>query len=206
MTKHSWDKLADRETISRTITALKKNGIAASLIKTGHDAKQKVLKLIPSGAEVMMMTSTTLDTIGLAQEIVESGRYQSVRKKLNAMDWKTQGAEMKKIGAAPVWAIGSVHAVTEEGQVIIASNTGSQLSAYVYGASHVVWVVGAQKVVKNIEMGIKRVYEYTLLLESERAKKAYGAPGSNVSKLLIVNKEVEAGRITMFIVNEVLGF
>ena len=123
-----------------------------------------------------------------------------------SMDRKTQGREMQKIGATPDWTIGSVHAVTEEGQVLIASNTGSQLPAYAYGSSHVIWVVGTQKIVKNIDQGIKRVYEHSLPLESERAKKAYGVPGSFVSKILIVNKEISPGRVVIIFINEKLGF
>ena len=121
------------------------------------------------------------------------------------MDQKIQGAEMKKLGAAPEWAIGSVHAVTEDGKVVVASATGSQLPAYAYGSLHVLWIVGAQKIVKDMNEATKRVYEYVLPLESERAMKAYGM-GSNVNKELIFNKEVTPGRITMIIVKEKIGF
>jgi len=121
------------------------------------------------------------------------------------MDRKTQGLEMQKLGAAPEWAVGSVHAVTEDGKVIIASASGSQLPSYAYGSSHVVWVVGSQKIVKDLDEGMKRVREYVLPLESERAMKAYGQP-SSINKLLILNKEANPGRITMVIVKEKLGF
>jgi len=89
--------------------------------------------------------------------------------------------------------------------VMIASATGSQLPAYVYGSSHVIWIVGSQKIVKDMEEGLKRIYEYVFPLENERAMKAYGM-GSGVNKLLIVNKEVSLGRITIIIVKEKLGF
>ena len=200
-----WNKLADKESIDKTIEALKANGIDAKFVETGSEAKKKILEILPEGSEVMNMTSVTLDAIGVTQEIVESERFNSVHKKLMSLDMKTQGLEMQKMGAAPEWAVGSVHAVTEDGHVLIASNSGSQLPAYAYGASHVIWVVGAQKVVKNTEEGIKRIYEYVLPLENERAKKAYGV-GSGVSKLLIINKERIPGRLILILVNEVLGF
>ncbi len=200
-----WNKLADKETIDKTIEALKANGIDAKFVETGEDAKRLVLSIIPEGTEVMNMTSMTLETIGLSQELNESGKYNSVRNKLNTMDRTTHGAEMQKMGAAPEWTMGSVHAVTEDGHLLVASNTGSQLPAYVYGASHVVWVVGAQKIVKNTDEGIKRIYEYVLPLEDERAQKAYGV-GSGVSKLLIINKEKTPGRLNLILVGEKLGF
>jgi len=198
-------QLADDETINRAVSALKASGVEAVVVENGQEAKQKVFEIIPEGAEVMNMSSVTLDTSSIAEEIVGSGRYNSVRNQLNKMDRKTQGSQMQKMGAAPEWAVGSVHAVTEDGKVLIASNTGSQLPAYAYGSAHVVWVVGAQKVVKNLDEAIKRIYEYSLPLENERAKKAYGM-GSNVSKILILNKEISPGRISMVIVKEKLGF
>lgn len=202
----NWNQLADKNTIDKTIKALQVNGINAKFFETSQEAVKEVFSEIPEGAEIMNMTSLTLDTLGISKEIVESGKYNPVRKKLENMDRVTQSLKMQKIGAAPEWAIGSVHAVTEDGHVLIASNTGSQLPAYVYGSAHVIWVVGAQKIVQNIDEGMKRIYEYVLPLESERAKKAYGVAGSNVSKVLIVNKEIKPGRITLILVNEVLGF
>ena len=198
-------QLANESKIERTVSALKANGIDALVAENGDEAKRKILELLPAGAEVMDMTSTTLDTIGISKEIQDSGKFNSVRKKLFSMDRKTQSSEMRKIGSAPDWAIGSVHAVTEDGNVLIASASGSQLPAYAFGAAHVIWVVGIQKIVKNIEEGMKRIYEYSLPLESERARKAYGVPGSSVNKLLITNKEMP-GRITLIFVKENLGF
>ena len=116
---------------------------------------------------------------------------------------------MQKIGAAPEWTLGSVHAVTEDGKVVIASNTGSQLAAYAYGAPHVIWVVGTQKLVSNLDDAMKRIYDYVLPLETIRFRKAYNQPEtahSNVSKLLIINKEVNPKRITIIFVKEKLGF
>jgi len=197
--------LADQATIEKTAEALEKNGIHVLTAETGAEAKEKVFELIPEGAEVMNMSSTTLETIGVAEEIMESGRYNAVKKELMSMDRETDGLKMQKLGAAPEWAIGSVHAVTEDGKVLIASASGSQLPAYAGGSSHVLWIVGAQKLVKDFDDGIKRLHEYSLPLEDERARKAYGM-GSGVNKILVVNKEFMEGRITMIIVKEKLGF
>lgn len=202
-----WDELASDKIIQNTISALQRNGIEALVVSNSEEAKKKVLGLIPQGSEVMTMTSTTLDSVGLSEEINKAGgTFKPIKDKLYAMDRKTQGQEMNRLGAAPQFAVGSVHAVTEDGHVLIASNTGSQLPAYAYGALHAIWVVGAQKIVKNTDEGIKRIHEHSLPLESERAKKAYGVAGSAVNKILIVNKEVQPGRITMIFVKEKLGF
>ena len=203
-----FNKLASEDVINKTVEALKQNGIEAFVAESGEEAKKKVYELVPKGSEIMIMTSETLRTLGIEQEINESADYVAIKKKIAAMG-KDQAREKKMLGAAPEVAMGSVHAVTEDGRVLIASNTGSQLPAYAYGADNVVWVVGAQKLVKDVEEGKKRIYEYVLPLETVRARKAYGLPetwNSNPSKILEVSREVTPGRIKMVIVKEVLGF
>ncbi len=195
--------LASDPQIDRTLKALEAHGIHALLAQNGAEAKQLVFENIPDGAEVFTATSRTLDTLNIPEEI--NKRYDSVRVRLASMDNKTQTREMIKLGATPEYMVGSVHAVTEDGTVVIASNTGSQLAGYVASAAHVIWVVGTQKIVPNLDEAIKRIYEYTLPLEDERILQAYGI-NSNVSKLLIVHKEVMPGRTTMILVKENLGF
>jgi L-lactate utilization protein LutC len=204
-----WKKLAAQDSIERTLKALKANGIEASLAANAAEAKQKVLAMLPAGAEVFTMTSITLETTGLAKEINEPGRYDSIRNKLNTMDSKTQERAMRKLCAAPDFAIGSVHAVTEGGTLVIASNTGSQLPSYAYSAGKVIWVIGAQKIVKDVDEGQQRLREYVLGMETMRARKAYGLPenwNSFYSKILLFNREINPGRVHVVLVNEVLGF
>ncbi len=200
-----YNQLAGEVIIKKTVSALKDNGIETLVVENGLEAKEKVISMLSDKAEVMTMSSVTLDTLEISKEINESGKYNSIKKKLSTMNRETQSLEMQKLGAAPEWTVGSVHAVTEDGKVIIASNTGSQFGAYAYAAPHVIWVVGAQKIVKGLDTGLKRIYEYTLKRETERMLKVHGIP-SNVSKLLIINKEIRPGRITMIIVKEILGF
>lgn len=203
--KETFGIVAEDDSIQKAIMALGENGISATAVDNSEEAKEMVLGMIPRGAEVMTMTSVTLDTIGISKEINEGGRYESVRQKLTSLSKEKNADEMQKMGAAPDWVIGSVHAVTEDGKVIIASATGSQLPAYAYGSSHVVWVVGAQKIVQDLLEGMKRVQEYVFPLENERAMKAYGV-GSGINKILTISKEVNPDRIKMIIVKEKLGF
>ena len=195
-----------KETINATMSALHSNNIEAVVVASKSEVLSKIKELIPEGAEVMTMTSVTLDECGVSRFVDESGYYSSVRKQLNNMDRETQGHEMQMLGAAPHNVLGSVHAVTQDGKVLVASNTGSQLPAYAYGSSNVIWVVGAQKIVTDLNAGIERIYSYVLPKESVRVQSAYGMKESFVSKLLIFNREANPGRVKMIIVEEVLGF
>ena len=155
------------------------------------------------------MTSVTLEATGLAKEINESGKYVSVRNNLFSMNQQTQAREMRKLGASPDFAVGSAHAVLESGTVVVASLTGSQLPAYAYGAGTLIWVVGAQKIVKDLDEGHRRIHEYILGLESERARKAYNLPPefrTYPNKVLLFNREINPGRVKLILVNEVVGF
>lgn len=205
----SWNSIPSKETIDKTIAALAANGIEAVYVKTSTEARDKVLGMIPKAAEVMTMSSVTVDSIGLGKEVNESGNFESAKRKLYTMDQKTQGREMRKYGAAPDVAVGSVHAVTETGSLVIASMTGSQLPAYAYGSGTVILVVGVNKLVKDLEEGMKRLEEHVVPLESERARKAYGLPEgykSSPSKVLVFNREIQPGRVKLVLVGEVLGF
>jgi L-lactate utilization protein LutC len=197
--------LASDARIGRTVKALEANNIHAIVAENGADAQKILYELVPANAEVFTSSSETLKALGVVEEIDKSGRYNSIREKLVMMDRTTQSREMEKLGATPEYMIGSVHAVTETGQVIIASKTGSQLSGYVSAAAHVIWVVGTQKIVQNLQEGMERVEEYVLPLESARAMKAYGVE-SSINKLLVVNKEFRPGRTTIIFVKENLGF
>ncbi len=202
-----WNTPASDEILSKTASSLKANGINPVIVNTRQEAKEKVLALLPIGAEVMNMTSQTLTAIGIVDEIKKSGRYNSIHNTILSLDKETQLRKMKELRSVPNWAIGSVHAVTEDGQILIASGTGSQIPAYAYGANHVIWVVGTQKIVKDIDEGIKRIYEHSLSLESERINALYGGTGgSSVNRILIVTKESVPERTTMILVKEMLGF
>jgi hypothetical protein len=198
-------QLASDEQIERTVKALESNGIHAVVAENGEEAKRIFFELVPEGAEIFLGASVTLETLGIKDVIDKSGHFNAVRPKMFAMDRATQGREIRKLGGAPDYAAGSVHAVTEDGQVLIASNTGSQLGPYASGGGKVIWVVGAQKLVKDLDEGFRRIYEYDLPLETEHMRQLYNM-GTNVNKVLVVNREIRPDRITMIIVKEELGY
>jgi hypothetical protein len=211
MTKHgliiNWDfaKLASEEQIRSAAKALEENNIHVLIAQNGEEAEEMLFDLLPAGAEVFTASSQTLEQLEIPAKLEKSGQYNLVREKLKEMDPRTQNREMVKLGATPEYVLGSIHAVTEDGQVLVASNTGSQLAPYAASAAKVIWVVGAQKIVRDLEEGIQRIEEYAYPREDERLRSAKGVP-SAVNKVLFVNKEVQPGRVTMIIVKAELGY
>jgi hypothetical protein len=200
-----FSRLNSVERLNSVAQALNHNGFQAQSVETGAEARQIVASLLPEGAEVFNNTSRTLESIGVADDIERSGRYEPLRLRLFGMDREMQAREMRVLAAAPDYVVGSAHAVTEEGSLLIASASGSQLGPIVSGAAHVILVIGGQKVVADLEAGIRRIYEYSLPLEDLRAREAYGLP-SGVNNILIMNKVVAPDRVTAILVHEVLGF
>jgi acyl-CoA hydrolase len=198
-------QLASEQQIENTVQALQAHGIQVVVFDTGEEASKHVLNLIPDGAQVYNSPSSTLEGIGLAEQIEHANSFQPVRALAAKLDYVTQHNEMRKLIAAPDILVGSVQAITEQGEILIASASGSQLGAAAIGANKVIWVVSTQKLVHTLEDGFRRVREHSLPLESERAKQVYGQ-GSAINKLLTINAEHEPGRITIVLVKQQLGF
>jgi len=202
---NKWNKLADKTVVEETIENLKQRNINSFFVETGNEAKEKVLELLPKGSKVLAAQSQTVNNIGLTDEIENSGNYISIRKEYMSFDREKEADKIRISRSIPDFIVGSINAITKQGEALIASNTGSQIAAYAGGAGKIIWVIGTQKIVDNLDVGFKRIYDYVLSLESARLKKIYGVE-SNVSKLLIFNKEVVPGRVTIIFVNESLGF
>ena len=197
--------LASDAQIDRTAAALARNGFASLVVDSGAEARDAVRSILPIGAEVFNNTSRTLETIGIAEDIERSGLYQSLRPRLYRMDREMQAREMRQLAAAPDFVVGSVHAVTEDGSVLIASASGSQLGPLVSGAGHVILVIGGQKIGADVGTGLRRLDEYCFPLEDRRAREAYGVP-SGVNNVLIINRAIAPNRISAVLVRQSLGF
>jgi hypothetical protein len=196
---------ADRARLERVVPALEARGFRAQIADDGDHARRLVLDEIPEGAEVHTALSETLRELGITAEIDESGRYDSIRLKLAALDRETQGREMRKLGAAPDHIIGSAAAITDDGVILVGSGSGSQLGPYAYSAGSVTLVVGHQKLVRDHEEGLRRIHQYSLPREYVRMQSAGYPGGSLLAKVLTIYAQPR-GRIRVILVPESLGF
>jgi L-lactate utilization protein LutC len=202
-----WAELASEDTVKRTRESLEARGIRVEFLQKREEALKRIIDMIPQGAEVMTGSSTTLQEIGFV-DLLTSGKHKWNNLKGAIVKEKDslKQMELRKRSITAEYFLGSVHAVTQSGEVIVVSNTGSQLPSYAYSSNNVVWVVGAQKIVLDMEDGMKRVREYCLPLEDNRMKRA-GFRGSAIGKILIFERETLPKRtVTLIFVNEKLGF
>jgi hypothetical protein len=196
--------LPDDQTLAATVVALEEHGFSVEVVDDLDAARAAVLARIPEGSSVMTNTSVTLQETGIADGIDVGGPYESARNEMMALDFATQLQEMKAVAGQPDYALGSVHAVTRDGTLVIASASGSQLASYAWGAANVIFVVGAQKLVATAEAARERIIGHSLPLEDARAYAAYGQ-NSRIGKVLEIHQE-DPGRIHVVLIRQVIGF
>src|SRR3954452_453443 len=196
--------LPDDATLAQTVAGLKERGFGVEVVDDLDAARRAVLALIPEGSSVMTNPSVTLQETGIAHAIEDSGRYDSARGRAVGLDHVAQLREIKAIMGQPEFSLGSVHAITRDGTLVVASALGSQLASYTFGAAKVIFVVGAQKLVPDLADAHERIYEHSLKLEDARTLEAYGAH-SRVGKILEIHQE-DPGRIHVVLIRRRVGF
>ncbi len=202
-----WETLADDEKINKAKEVLISNGINVEIAEDKSAAIKILKKIIPEGSEVMTASSTTLAQIGFL-DMLKTGKNGWRDKKqlvLNEPD-AAKRAELRKHSVITKYFLGSVHAVTEDGKLLTASASGSQLGAYAFTADNLILVVGTQKIVKDLDDGFKRIKDESLRLEDKRMKDA-GYKGSFIGEILIMERIMpEARKVTVIFIKEKLGF
>jgi L-lactate utilization protein LutC len=200
--------LASKESIIKTAAALGSNGIETSVVDTKEAALEEIKKLIPQGASVMNGSSRTLEEIGYV-EVLKSGTHgwNNLHAAILVETDNTKQAALREQAVFSDFYLGSAHAVTEEGELLIASGSGSQIPPLSFTAKNIIIVAGAQKIVPVLADAFDRLKTYVYPLEDKRMKDA-GMGGSSISKILIFAKEPAwTGRkVHLILVNEPLGF
>jgi hypothetical protein len=203
-TSDRFNALPDERTLAETVVALEERRFSVEVVDEVDAAREKVLALIPEGSSVMTNPSVTLESTGIVHAVDDGERYDSARAKVLALDRATQLPQIKAIMGQPEFALGSVHAITRDGTLVIASALGSQLASYAWGAANVIFVVGAQKLVRDLDAARERIYQHCFKLEDARALEAYGKH-SRVGKILEIHQE-DPGRIHVVLIRAVVGF
>ncbi len=193
------------ERLERAAAALTARNFAVEILDDAAAARTRMKDLIPESASVFTGASETLRLSGIEEDINNSGRYDALRSRGMTMDRATQMDEIRRLLASPDVIVGSVAAVTETGTLVVASASGSQLTGYAGGSARAIWVVGAQKVVPDLSTALRRIEDHCLPLENDRAMKVYGRP-SAINRVLILNAEPHAGRGTVLLLREAIGF
>jgi hypothetical protein len=183
---------------------LRERNFEVLVVDDGAAAREEVLSRIPDGASVHSGKSKTLEDAGIFAALMEGDRYDFIRKKTSKMDRRTQMDEIRRLGSAPDVMLGSAHAVTEAGQIVITSASGSQIGPIASGAGKLILVIGSQKIVPDLDTAFRRIKEHVFPYEDARLREQLGI-GTRITRTLILESDFVPGRTTIILVRQPIG-
>lgn len=195
------------KTVFETAEAIRARGIKVEIVNNKAEALEKLWTLIPEGATVMTGASKTLQDIGLEERLVSKNHpWVNLKDGILAETDPAKQMELRAKSIHAPYFLGSPQAVAQTGELLFASASGSQLSSYAFSSQNVIWVVGAQKIVPTLDEGLRRIREYAVPVENERARATYGMD-TILAKILIFEQEPPMMRrnVTLVLVNEAVG-
>ena len=194
----------DDATLERVAENLRERNFDVVIVDTAEEARDEVLARLPEGAEVHSAKSRTLEEIGVFGELMSSDRWNMLRRTANTMDRQTQGREIRKMLSAPDYELGSVQAITQAGQMVVGTATGSQMGPYSGAAGELILVVGSQKIVPDLDSALRRVKEHVEPYEDLRLREQAGV-GTLLARILIMERDFFPGRTQVILVREPVG-
>ncbi len=203
----NFNSIPNMDVINKTVDAIKNRGINVILVENKIEALDKLKSIIPASSKIMNGSSTTLIEIGF-MDYLKSGNHGWINlheEILQEKDWVKQSDLRRKAIVDADYFLGSVNAITQDGQLVAVDASGSRVGAYPFAASKLILVSGVQKIVHDLDTAMSRIKEYVFPLEDDRAKKAYGM-GSALSKWIIIEREMNPQKTTLILVKEKLGY
>ena len=190
-------------TLEAVAEKLRARNFEVVIVDDGAAAKAEVLSRVPEGSQVHSGKSKTLEDAGIFDEFMNNENYDFIRRRTLKMDRNTQRDEMRKAGAAPDIMVNSAHAVTEAGQIVMTSATGSQIGPIASGAGKLILVIGSQKVVPDLDTAFRRIEDYVIPYEEDRLNVAHGV--AKMNRTLILGGDHTPGRTTIILVRQPIG-
>lgn len=177
-------------------------------------AKKKIVELIGDGGKTIAYGgSMTIDDNGFKDAIASTGHEIIVRE-----DYKTE-TEIKELKAKTVNAdvfLMSTNAITLDGELVNIDGRGNRVSYMIYGPDSVIIVAGMNKVVANVDDGIRRVRNFaappnTVRLNCDTPCAKTGQCGDCLNnsiccQIVVTRKSIIPGRIKVILVGEELGY
>ena len=198
------------------IKGLEKRNMEGVFCETKEDALAKALSYIEESSSVTWGGSMSISEIGLI-DAVKNGNYEIIDRSV-AKNYDEQREIFSKAVLADYYLMSS-NAITLDGELINIDGTGNRVACLTYGPKNVIMIVGMNKVVNDVEDGIKRVRNFasppnTLRLGLKTPCSMTGRCGDCYgdtcicSQIVVTRRQSAAmrGRIKIILVGESLGY
>lgn len=207
-TQHDYSSLSPRTSVDKTVTSLKEKQYDPILVKTKEEALEKIKELIPAGSTVMSGASVTLEQIGYPEYMASSKHnWVDLHGKIRSENDEAKRHELRRQSVLSDFYLGSVHALTENGEMVIASNTGSQLPNVVSTSPNLIFVVSTKKIVPDLAEAMNRLENYVIPLEDKHMMDMMNVHTTPNKIVIFKGEAVFMGRkIHIILVEEDLGF
>ena len=138
------------------IKNLKKRRMEGFYCATKEEAVKKALELMPKGASIGWGGSMTLEETGIMKAIREAD-YEIIDRDAAKTDTERKEVYSKIVSCD--YFLMSTNAITLDGELINIDGRANRISFLCFGPEHVLVVAGMNKVVSDVDSGIKRVHD-----------------------------------------------
>lgn len=205
----------NEQKINRTIEALKFNNMNGYLVNTKEELISKIKELVPDESTVSCGGSMSLFEYGVIDHL-RSGRYKFLDKYEEGIS-KERATQIYKESFFADAYFASSNAVTEDGKLYNVDGNGNRVAAMLYGPEKVILLVGANKIVKNIDEAVNRNREIAAPANARRlnkntpcAKVGYCMDCNSNEKICreftVIASQMREDRIHVIFVNDVIGY
>ncbi len=152
--------------IEKVLENLRKNRMEAHFVAKKEEVLPLVKQLVAEGALVSAGGSMTLKETGVAA-LLRSGYYKFEDRSEPGISAEEKAKRERSAFFADAFFC-SANAITEKGELVNVDGYANRIAAIAFGPASVIVVAGINKIVPDVDAGIRRVKEIAAPLNTKR--------------------------------------
>lgn len=201
--------------INNLIKTLQKNNINGYMVESKEELISQIEAIVEKDSVVSVGGSMTLFELGII-DYLRKGRYEFLDRYKDGLS----PADIEDIYRKSFFAdayFTSTNAITEEGELYNVDGTGNRVAAMLYGPKKVIFIVGTNKIVKDMDEAVKRVREIAAPLNTKRLNRKTpctkvghcmdcSSPERICNEYIVIKRQRDKSRMHVIFINENAGY
>lgn len=201
--------------INNLIKTLQKNNINGYMVESKEELISQIEAIVEKDSVVSVGGSMTLFELGII-DYLRKGRYEFLDRYKDGLS----PADIEDIYRKSFFAdayFTSTNAITEEGELYNVDGTGNRVAAMLYGPKKVIFIVGTNKIVKDMDEAVKRVREIAAPLNTKRLNRKTpctkvghcmdcSSPERICNEYIVIKRQRDKSRMHVIFINENTGY